>query len=115
YRMAESAMRPQARDGLEVEFRAGADEEIVVVDALAIGQHDLIAGRIDGGRRRLAEPDAVPLHQRGNLEAGFLLAAPAHPDPGIRGREAETRTVADQRDRMIRAQRMAQFVGGTHA
>lgn len=87
-----TTLRPQPRSGLEIEFWAGSDEQIVVIQVdlfFALGffcNHVLIALiRVDFGQAGFHKIDVLPLVNRGQLKivfSGAMWSIPTHTQDG---------------------------------
>ena len=99
----------------KTQFGAGGDDEVVVVQRLAVGQGQVVGGGVDGGHGLRDEVDALALQQRAHLELDVVAAAPAHRHPGVGRHELEVVHRADNGDFVLCGQQLAHFVGGGHA
>jgi hypothetical protein len=113
--LGEAAIRAAARHFVESQFRAGADQQVVVVDQGAVTGLDPVRLGIDPHHPVAAEADALLRQALARRQGDGLRRAPADRDPGVRGREAEPVAVADHGDAMAAAQNLAQLIGRTHA
>ena len=113
--MGVATMRTGAGHLVEAQLGAGRDHQVVVVNALAVGQGEPVGIGLYRRDRLGNEAYALALEQRRDLERDVLALAPVHRDPGVRGRELEIVHRTDHRDLVLLGQEVAQFVGSRHA
>ena len=114
-RLRVPAERPQPRNLVEGQARAGGDDQVVVLQLAAILQQHAVLRRMDRAGRRVDERDVVPAQRRRGVDLHVGGLAPADADPRVGWREREQAALADHRDAMGATQRVLDFIGGTHA
>ena len=115
HRMGVAAVGAGALHFLEGQTRPRRDDQVVVLDHLAVvhGQRprlgvDLLATLGD-------EVDVLALEVRADVEGDAGAIPPAHGHPGIGGHELEVVPFVDDGDLMFLAERFTHFVRGRHA
>ena len=114
-RLRETAFGTQTGNFVESQARTGGDDEIVVRQAPAIHELQLVFRRnhLFGGRAD--EMDAAPLQRPLHFQPDAFGLAPADRHPWIGGREIEPGPVADHADGMRLPHRRLDLVGRRHA
>ena len=110
-RLGEAAMRAEARNLVEGQFRARGDDQVIIADRVAIDQGDavLFGVQLFGGDGD--EVDLLLGHGGGQVHRDLFALAPTHGDPGVGGHEVIGRVLGDDGHRVFLAQLVLQLIG----
>ena len=95
------AVGTEPRNLIEGEFRPGRDHQIVVVDRGAVRELDAVVLRMHPLRALRQQPDALALHDVGEIDLDIAALAPADRDPGVGGDEMIDRSLRNHRQAVI--------------
>src|SRR5690606_30667945 len=103
--------RTESRNVVEREPGTGRDDQVVVRQARAVAELDLVRLRMQPLRTFGHEPDILTGEHRTELDLDGGGLAPAGGDPRVRGRELEVVAVRDNRDAIVRPPQPLHFIG----
>ena len=103
-RMRVPAVRAGALDELEGQARARGDDQVVVVEVLAVAEHQPVLFRVDFSGAGRDEVDALLLQHRGQGNGDLIARSPADRHPGVAGDEMEIIVVGNDGDLVVAAQ-----------
>ena len=109
--LGKAAMRAEAFDFIEGEFRPRRDDKVIVGNRLAIHQGDALFFGMQLFRGDGDEVDALLRHGRREVDGDLFAVAPADGDPGIGRHEVIGRILGHDGDLVFLAKLFLQFIG----